>query len=276
MKRDLSEIIRMIYQDIGFEDLTSNALINSDTIIRAKIICREDGILSGVGLIGSIFREFSIKTIIRKFDGENVGENDIVMEIEGNARTILGIERTVLNIIMRLSGISTITSKLVKKVNNTVIVAGTRKTTPGLQIFEKEAIKMGGGDTHRFRLDDCVLIKDNHIAIVGSIKIAIEMARKYVSFTKKIEVEVESPTDALEAANNGADIILLDNMNPDEVRNVITVLENEHLRDNISIEVSGGINPENILDYAKTGVDVISAGYITHSARSLDMSLEIL
>ncbi len=276
MKRDLSEIIRMIYQDIGFEDLTSNALINSDTIIRAKIICREDGILSGVGLIGSIFREFSIKTIIRKFDGENVGENDIVMEIEGNARTILGIERTVLNIIMRLSGISTITSKLVKKVNNTVIVAGTRKTTPGLQIFEKEAIKMGGGDTHRFRLDDCVLIKDNHIAIVGSIKIAIEMARKYVSFTKKIEVEVESPTDALEAANNGADIILLDNMNPDEVRNVITVLENEHLRDNILIEVSGGINPENILDYAKTGVDVISAGYITHSARSLDMSLEIL
>jgi nicotinate-nucleotide pyrophosphorylase (carboxylating) len=275
MKRDVSEIIRMIYQDIGFEDLTSNALINSDAIIRAKIISREDGILSGVDLIDSIFREFSIKTMIRKFDAENVGENDIVMEIEGNARTILGIERTVLNIIMRLSGISTITSKLVKKVNNTVIVAGTRKTTPGFQIFEKEAIKMGGGDTHRFRLDDCVLIKDNHIAIVGSIKTAILMARKYVSFTKKIEVEVESSTDALEAANNGADIILLDNMNPDEVRNVITALENENLRDNILIEVSGGINPENILVYANTGVDIISAGYITHSAKSLDMSLEI-
>jgi nicotinate-nucleotide pyrophosphorylase (carboxylating) len=275
MKRDVSEIIRMIYQDIGFEDLTSNALINSDAIIRAKIISREDGILSGVDLIDSIFREFSIKTKIRKFDGENVGENDIVMELEGNARTILGIERTVLNIIMRLSGISTITSKLVKKVNNTVIVAGTRKTTPGFQIFEKEAIKMGGGDTHRFRLDDCVLIKDNHIAIVGSIKTAILKARKYVSFTKKIEVEVESSTDALEAANNGADIILLDNMNPDEVQNVITALENENLRDNILIEVSGGINPENILAYANTGVDIISAGYITHSAKSLDMSLEI-
>ena len=279
MKQDISEIIKMVYQDIGFEDLTTNALINPDTIVKAKIISREAGILSGVELSSSIFQEFSIKTIVRKFDGEGVVADDIIMEIEGDARTILSLERTVLNIIMRMSGISTITRKLVeivRKVDNRIIVAGTRKTTPGLQFFEKEAIRLGGGDTHRFRLDDSILIKDNHIAIVGSVKTAIEKAKKYVSFTKKVEVEVESTGDALEAVISGADIVMLDNMYPNEVRNVVNVLGNKNLRNKILIEVSGGINPDNILDYAKTGVDVISTGYITHSARSLDMSLEIL
>jgi len=279
MKHDISEIIKMVYQDIGFEDLTTNALINPDTIIKARIISKEEGILSGVELSSSIFQEFSIKTIIRKFDGEGVVADDIIMEIEGDARTILSLERTVLNIIMRMSGISTITRKLVeivRKVDNRIIVAGTRKTTPGLQFFEKEAIRLGGGDTHRFRLDDSILIKDNHIAIVGSVKTAIEKAKKYVSFTKKVEVEVESTGDALEAVISGADIVMLDNMYPNEVRNVVNVLGNKNLRNKILIEVSGGNNPDNILDYAKTGVDVISTGYITHSARSLDMSLEIL
>jgi len=279
MKHDISEIIKMVYQDIGFEDLTTNALINPDTIIKARIISKEEGILSGVELSSSIFQEFSIKTIIRKFDGEGVVADDIIMEIEGDARTILSLERTVLNIIMRMSGISTITRKLVeivRKVDNRIIVAGTRKTTPGLQFFEKEAIRLGGGDTHRFRLDDSILIKDNHIAIVGSVKTAIEKAKKYVSFTKKVEVEVESTGDALEAVISGADIVMLDNMDPTEVMKVVTVLDNKNLRNKILIEVSGGINPDNILDYAKTGIDVISTGYITHSARSLNMSLEIL
>ena len=279
MKHDISEIIKMVYQDIGFEDLTTNALINPNTIIKAKIISREAGILSGVELSSSIFQEFSIKTIIKKLDGEGVVADETVMEIEGDARTILSVERTVLNIIMRMSGISTITRKLVeivRKVDNRVIVAGTRKTTPGLQFFEKDAIRLGGGDTHRFRLDDSILIKDNHIAIVGSVKKAVEKAKKYVSFTKKVEVEVESTGDALEAVISGADIVMLDNMDPNEVRNVVTVLDNKNLRNKSLIEVSGGINPDNILDYAKTGVDVISTGYITHSARSLDMSLEIL
>ena len=279
MKHDISEIIKMVYQDIGFEDLTTNALINPDTIVKAKIISREAGILSGVELSSSIFQEFYIKTIIKKLDGESVVADETVMEIEGDARTILSLERTVLNIIMRMSGISTITRKLVeivRKVDNRVIVAGTRKTTPGLQFFEKEAIRLGGGDTHRFRLDDSILIKDNHIAIVGSVKKAVEKAKKYVSFTKKVEVEVESIGDALEAVISGADIVMLDNMDPNEVRNVVNVLDNKNLRNKILIEVSGGINPDNILDYAKTGVDVISTGYITHSARSLDMSLEIL
>jgi nicotinate-nucleotide pyrophosphorylase (carboxylating) len=279
MKNSISEIIKMVYQDIGFEDLTTNALINPDTLIKAKIVSREDGILSGVDLASSIFNEFSVKTVIEKFDGEHIVADDTVMEMEGDARTILSIERTVLNILMRMSGITTITRELVDivgNVDNRVIIAGTRKTTPGLQIFEKEAIRWGGGDTHRFRLDDSVLIKDNHLAIVGSVRKAVEKAKKYVSFTKKVEIEVESIDDALEAAISGADIVMLDNMNPSEVTDVVNALINKNLREKILIEVSGGINPDNIAYYAETGVDVISTGYITHSARSLDMSLEIL
>lgn len=279
MKNDVREIIKMVYQDIGFEDLTSNAVINPDTHIRAQIISREDGVISGVDLARSIFEEFSIKSTVKLFDGENVGPDKVVMEIEGDARTILSVERTVLNIIMRMSGISTITAKLigeVRKVNKDIIVAGTRKTTPGLQFLEKQAIRIGGGDTHRYRLDDCILIKDNHVALVGSVKTTVEMAKQYVSFTKKVEVEVESTGDALEAAMAGADIILLDNMNPNEVRNVLKALENKDIREKVLIEVSGGINPNNIVEYAKTGADVISTGFITHSARSLDMTLEIV
>ena len=276
MKYDVREIIKMVYQDIGFEDITTKALIPPDKLIKAKIISREKGILSGIDLVNNIFQEFSINTTIKKHDGEKLAEDDIIMEIDGDAGTILSVERTVLNILMRMSGISTITAMLIEKVNNNVIIAGTRKTTPGLQFLEKEAIRVGGGDTHRFRLDDCILIKDNHIAIVGSVKEAVEMAKGYVSFTKKVEVEVESTKDALEAAMAGADIIMLDNMNPDEIRNVLYALENKGLRNKILIEVSGGINPDNIVDYVKTGVDVISTGYITHSAKSLDMSLEII
>ena len=279
MKNDVREIIKMVYQDIGFEDLTSNAVINPDTHIRAQIISREDGVLSGVDLASTIFEEFSIKSTVKLFDGENVGPDNVVMEIEGDARTILSVERTVLNIIMRMSGISTITAKLideVREVNKDIIVAGTRKTTPGLQFLEKQAIRVGGGDTHRYRLDDCILIKDNHVALVGSVKTAVEKAKQYVSFTKKVEVEVESTGDALEAAMAGADIILLDNMNPNEVRNVLKALENKDIREKVLIEVSGGINPNNIAEYAETGADVISTGFITHSAKSLDMTLEIL
>jgi nicotinate-nucleotide pyrophosphorylase (carboxylating) len=279
MKQDISEIIKMIYSDIGFEDITTNALINPDTMIKAHIISRENGILAGIDLVRSIFQEFSIETTIKKYDGENVSVDNIIMEIKGDARTILSIERTVLNLLMRMSGISTITGKIIKdvrKVNSTIIVAGTRKTTPGLQFFEKEAIRLGGGDTHRFRLDDCILIKDNHIALVGSVRTAVKKAKDYASFTKKVEIEVESTKDALEAAISGADIVMLDNMSPVEVNNVMTALQNKNLRNNILIEVSGGINPDNVVPYAETGVDIISTGFITHSVRSLDMSLEII
>jgi nicotinate-nucleotide pyrophosphorylase (carboxylating) len=277
MKHDVNEIIGMIYQDIGFEDITTNALIAPDTMIKAHIICGEAGILSGLDLVRTIFQEFSIKSTPMKMDGNKINAQDILMEIEGDARTILSVERTVLNLLMRMSGIATITSNLIMSVRDNemdTIIAGTRKTTPGLQFYEKEAIRIGGGDTHRFRLDDCILIKDNHIALVGDVKTALKMAKAYASFTKKIEIEVENIEDALAAAVTGVDIIMLDNMDPWEVRNVISALEKRNLRNNILIEVSGGINPDNIIEYAETGVDIISTGYITHSVKSLDMSLE--
>lgn len=279
MKPDVQEFVKMVYQDVGFEDITSNALILEDSIINAHIITRQGGILAGSDLASAVLDEFSINTTRKKSDGDVIFEEDVIMEMSGDARTILTIERTVLNIMMRMSGIASITSQLVEKiqqVDEKILLAGTRKTTPGLQFLEKSAIKTGGGDTHRYRLDDCVLIKDNHIALVGDVKTAVEMARKNVSFTKKIEVEVESTKEALNGAMAGADIIMLDNMNPGEVKNVLSALENKDLRKKVLIEVSGGINPDNILEYAKTGVDIISTGYITHSAQSLDMSLEII
>jgi nicotinate-nucleotide pyrophosphorylase (carboxylating) len=279
MKYDLTEIIQMIHHDVGFEDITTKALIEPETLIKAHIISRESGTLSGVKLASEVFQEFLIKTLIKKSDGDKIEAQEVLMEIEGDAGAILAVERTVLNLLMRMSGISTITSELVAKVrgiNPDIIVAGTRKTTPGLQFFEKEAIKVGGGDTHRYRLDDCILIKDNHIALVGSVKTSVEKAKRYASFTKKIEIEVENTRDALEASIAGADIVMLDNMSPKEVKNVVIALENKDLRKNILIEVSGGINPKNIEEYAETKVDIISTGYITHSVPALDLSLEII
>ena len=275
MRQDLA---KMVYEDIGFEDITTRALIPPGLKVKGHIISKEEGISAGVELAVAIFTEFAVKTEVLVADGEKLKPGQIIMEISGDPRSVLSVERTVLNLMMRMSGIATLTDniiKMVRSVNPDVIVAGTRKTTPGLQFFEKNAIRSGGGDTHRYRLDDSVLIKDNHLALVGGVVEAISLARKYVSFTKKIEIEVETLEEALMAANAGADIVMLDNMDPEDVKTVLEALDVENLRDNVIIEVSGGINSDNILQFAKTGVDVISTGYITHSARSLDLSLEL-
>lgn len=272
------DLKKIVFNDLGFEDITTRALIPAGMQVKGQIISKEEGIVAGVKLAVEIFTEFGVETKIMKNDGEKIKKDQVIMELSGDPHNILSLERTVLNLMMRMSGIATLTSKLVelvKNVNPDVIVAGTRKTTPGLQFFEKDAIRSGGGDTHRYRLDDGILIKDNHLALVGDVAEAVSRARKYASFTKKIEIEVENTDETLQAARAGADIIMLDNMTPEEVMNVLSVLEKEKLRGNIIIEVSGGINPENIVDFVKTGVDVISTGYMTHSARSLDLSLEL-
>jgi len=275
----LNSLIQVLQEDIGFEDVTTMALIPSDLEIKARIISKQEGIAAGVDLASALFNEFSLKVSVEKKDGDVLRLGDTVMEIDGDARSILTLERTVLNILMRMSGIATLTSRMVKtarKANPDIIVAGTRKTTPGLQFLEKEAIRLGGGDTHRYRLDDCVMIKDNHLSLVGDVEDAIKKARKYVSFTKKVEIEVENLKDALLAANAGADIIMLDNMNPQEIKNILETFKTENLREKILIEVSGGIDLNNIAEYAETGVDIVSSGYITHSAESHDLSLEII
>lgn len=264
-------------EDIGVEDITTNSIIKKNMKASAKILAREEGIIAGVRIAEEIFKDFNLECITYKDDGEKVAKDECVMRIKGNARKILTLERSVLNIMMRMSGIATITNKIVNKVksvNPKVIVACTRKTTPGMQWLEKLAVKIGGGDTHRFRLDDCAMIKDNHLALVGLEK-AMKMLKKKVSFTKKIEVEVENINDAILAAKLGADIILLDNMSPKEIKMVINELKKRNLRNKVILEASGNIKPNIVQDYARTGVDVISLGFITHSAPALDLSLEI-
>src|SRR5256885_5214304 len=177
-----------------------------------------------------------------------------------------------------MSGVATATAELVsivKKNGSSARIACTRKTLPGLRHFEKRAVELGGGDTHRLRLDDAVLIKDNHLELAGSIDACVRKAKEAVSFTKKVEVEVTTAHQAVEAAQAGADIILLDNMTPKEVESSMTLLISKGLRDRVLVEVSGGIRKENLAKYSKTGVDVISVGAITHSAPAVDMSLEI-
>lgn len=278
MKKDLRDLTNMLNQDIGFEDITTQALIERDLQVKAKIITRQEGVVAGAELLSHLLGEFGITTSNVKNDGTDLKTGDIVMEMDGKAQDILTMERTVLNLLMRMSGIATQTSQMVEKAregNPNILVAATRKTTPGMQFWEKEAVRIGGGDTHRYRLDDAVLIKDNHLALVGDVETTICKAREYASFTKKIEIEVESLEDAIQAAEARADIIMLDNMQVDEIEKVLNALKERDLRDNVLIEISGGVTPDNIAEYAKTGVDIVSSGFLTHSVVVLDMSLEI-
>lgn len=271
-------IEKWIEEDIGFGDITTEALIPNETLGNAKLIAKEEGVVAGTQIAKKIFESRGLMVAILKEDGTKISKGETIIEIMGKAKDILVLERISLNILMRMSGIATSTNKIVEKVKSVapnVKIAGTRKTAPGLAKFDNLAITVGGGDSHRFCLDDMVLIKDNHIAVVGSVSEAIEKVKKSVSFTKKIEIEVENSKDAAIASKNGANIIMLDNMNLESVRETLEILNDFKLRENVLIEVSGGINSENIVDFAKSGVDIISIGALTHSAKSLDIGLDI-
>ena len=180
---------------------------------------------------------------------------------------------------MRMSGIATVTQSIlskIKKVNPRVRIACTRKTAPGLRYFDKKAVELGGGDTHRLRLDDCILIKDNHLRIAGSVKDAVKKVKEKVSFTKKIEVEVENINQAIEAAEAEVDIIMLDNMTTEEILSIRKEIDKKELKKRVLVEASGGITQKNVIEYAKTGVDIISMGSLTHSVKSINLNLEIV
>ncbi|MBP1912573.1 nicotinate-nucleotide pyrophosphorylase (carboxylating) [Thermococcus stetteri] len=271
----LSYLLRFIEEDATFGDVTSEAVIPEELGARAVIIAKQDGVIAGIEEANALFEHFGVKVKVKKRDGERVKKGDIVLELEGNARAILLVERTALNIMGRMSGIATEVRRLsetVKKVNPKVRVAGTRKTL--LKPIDKRALLIGGGETHRFSLSDAILIKDNHLALVP-LEEAIKRAKEF-SVYKVVEVEVESLEDALRAARAGADVIMLDNMKPDEIAEVVEALKREGLRKRVRIEVSGGVTPENITEYAKLDVDVISLGYLTHSVKNFDVSLEII
>ncbi|MEX2751972.1 MAG: carboxylating nicotinate-nucleotide diphosphorylase [Candidatus Freyarchaeota archaeon] len=273
------KMLEFLEEDLGWGDITTNALIPEETIAEARIISKRDGIIAGVEEAGIIYKLLNVdfKPLVK--DGEKVTKGQTVAELTGPARSILLGERTALNIMMRMSGIATETSKIVdlaKKINPKLRIACTRKTTPGFRYFEKKAVALGGGDTHRFRLDDMVLIKDNHLSIIGDVRRAVSQARLRSSFTKKIEVEVVDADQAFEAADAGADIIMFDNMPPEEAKKALEILEKRGLREKVLIELSGGITPENVEKYMALDVDIISMGYIIHSIRALDLSLDLI
>lgn len=262
-----------LQEDVGFGDITSDILIK-DELGSARITANEEGILAGLEEAAEIFRELDVKTYPMARDGDRVTKGMDVLVVEGALKKILLGERLALNFLMKMSGIATTTNALSKecrKYNPLVKIAATRKTTPGFRVYEKKAVVVGGGDPHRYRLDDAILIKDNHLRVVGSITQAVSKA-KSVSFTKKIEVEVETIEQAVEAAKAGADIIMLDNMSVEKVE--VASLAVKKLNDRVLIEVSGGLTAENAHRYAKHA-DILSIGWITHSARAIQFNLEI-
>ena len=279
-KSILRKIIKEFLEvDVGFGDITTNTLIQDKIHATAEIKARENGVIAGIQEAIMVFELMNIKILDNIEDGSAVKKNQTILRIKGRAKDILTAERTALNILMRMSGIATETNsviKIVRGINNVTRIACTRKITPGFQYFEKRAVSLGGGDTHRFNLDDEIMIKDNHLSIFGDIKEAIEKIRKEISFSKKIEVEVETIDQVLEAANAGADIIMFDNFTPVKATEALKLLEEKGLRDKVTIEFSGGINKNNVSAYAKLNPDVISMGYLIHSSKSLNINLEFV
>ena len=268
----------LLDEDIGYGDITSVALIEEGRRARARLFFQEEGITAGLMEAGAIFHYLGCDAKLLEEEGQRVPRGKALMEIEGPARGLLAGERTALNLVGRMAGIATAVATAVAratKVNPGIRVAATRKTAPGLRALDKRAVELGGGDAHRFRLDDCVLIKDNHLNFGLTAGEAVERARRRVSFTKKVEIEVRTPEDAVEAAGSGADIVMFDNMSPDEIRACLFALREKGLRDGRLFEASGGITLENVADYAATGVDVVSMGSLTHSVRNLGVKLEI-
>jgi len=267
-----SKYQEFLNEDIGSGDITSELVIPADAKAKGRIIAKQDCILAGASEASDVFKELGAKVLRAGKDGSPVKKGDVVLETQGPARALLAGERLALNLVMRMSGIATLTNDLVrrcKKINPRVRIAATRKTTPGFRAFEKKAVVLGGGDPHRYGLDDAILIKDNHIRIAGGVREALVRARKR-SRAKKIEIEVESAKDAHIALENGADIIMLDNFSPEDAKKLSRELKKE--KANVVIEISGGIRPDNIEEYASCA-DIISLGWLTHSYRSADFSM---
>ena len=267
------ELLRFLSEDIQRGDITSALL--SKQKINAKIISREQGIVAGVQFARNIFQLKGCMVKIFAKDGSRLKPNQIVLQVSGNARSILSCERTVLNLMSRMSGIATQTNYLVsqiKKYSKKTNLYSTRKTAPGLRYFDKEAVIIGGGRKHRMTLNDMIMIKDNHLLLCNSMENIIKKAQKK---HKLIEVEVENQSDAILAAKYGAAIVMLDNFSPAQIKKTIIALQKRKLRNKVKLEASGGVNSKNIGAYAKTGVEMISVGSVTNSVTGLDLSLEV-
>ncbi len=265
----------MLEEDVAFGDITTEIVVDPE-IARAEVVTREPGIAAGISEGCMLLEMCDLEVEDRVEDGARVEKGDVLLKFSGLNQSILIVERTLLNLMSRMCGIATATGKFIevaRKVNPRVKIAATRKTAPGLRWFDKRAVSVAGGDTHRIALYDGILVKDNHIAAVGDLALAVRRAKEKAGFVRKVEVEVADPSEAVGAAKAGADIIMLDNMRLNETKEALKKLKSEGLRDAILVEVSGGVSLENVEEIAKTGVDVISVGSLTHSVRSLDLAL---
>ena len=274
-------ILNFLQEDIGTGDITTNNVIPNQTVVHAIVACAgpRSSITCGLEEATTVFEMCGCDAQPAMREGSAVRKGDIVMNIIGEARSVLKAERTALNLIMRMSGIATITREFVTlthKYYPEVKIAGTRKTAPGLRYFDKKAISIGGGYSHRMRLDDMVLIKDNHLAAAESIERTIRTAKDNVGSAIWKECAVQSIEEAVRAAKAGADVVMLDNFSPSEAERGVRAIRELHPCDEVEIELSGGINLGNVIDYAKAKPNIISVGYLTHSSKAIDYSLSIL
>lgn len=267
-------ILSALREDVTSEDVSANAIMRENQIGEAELICKEDGVICGMQIFERVFKLLDEKTEIKFFvrDGEIVKNGQLLAKVRGEIRTILCGERTALNYLQRMSGVATYTKSVAKLLEGTkTTLLDTRKTTPNNRLFEKYSVRIGGGKNHRYNLSDGVLLKDNHIGAAGSVTEAIRMAKEYAPFVRKIEVEVETLDMVREAVEAKADIIMLDNMTTDEIKEAIKIIDGK-----AEIEVSGNVTRENIERLTSLGVDYISSGALTHSAPILDVSLKNL
>ena len=275
MKMQADKLIRMALQeDITSEDVSTNAVMRSAVKGTVDLIAKEDGIIAGLDVYARVFQILDEKTQISfNFkDGEAVMKGDLLGTVTGDIRVLLSGERVALNYLQRMSGIATYTKQVSKLLEGSkVTLLDTRKTTPNCRVFEKYAVRIGGGCNHRYNLSDGVLLKDNHIGAAGSVAKAVAMAKEYAPFVRKIEIEVETMEQVKEAVEAGADIIMLDNMTPEMMKEAVELIAGR-----AQTECSGNITKENIAKILETGVDFVSSGALTHSAPILDISMKNL
>lgn len=268
-----NHILQALREDITYEDVTTMAVMKEEKLGEVRLICKESGILAGLDVFKRTFELMgSIKMETKYKDGDAIVKGEQIARLEGDIRVLLSAERTALNYLQRMSGIATFTHELVEELKGTKTkLLDTRKTTPGMRIFEKYAVKVGGGTNHRFNLSDGVLIKDNHIGAAGGITQAIEACKAYAPFVRKIEVEVENLQMVEEALEAGADIIMLDNMDNNTMKEAVCMINGR-----AETECSGNVNKARLKEIAAIGVDYVSCGALTHSAPILDFSLKHL
>lgn len=265
-------LLMALKEDIGAGDVTTDSLISPEQVSRCRLVAKEPGVLAGLNVFKRVFLllDEGVSVELRRADGDRTAAGEVIAELSGSTRAILEGERTALNILQHMSGVATKTSRMCALIGPFhARLVDTRKTLPGLRMLDKYAVTAGGGANHRINLSDLVLIKDNHIAAVGSIPKAVALAKKRAPFSAKIEVEVEDLSQLAQAVEAGADIVMLDNMSCAEMEKAVKVAGGRVL-----LEASGNVDERNVAAVAATGVDIISCGALTHSARALDISLK--